>query len=80
MNDPWRVGQLVRSERPMPLWKLFQQIYHERDLAGHLHPDDVGVVVETRNVIDAGPPDWIRVLSSRGVVGWNRPWNFKVIS
>lgn len=79
-RSPWKVGQLVSpAGLSLPLWINRQGDYYESDMTGRLDEGKVGLVVETYVLGDMGEPDWVRVVGDGGV-GWNRPWNFVVVS
>ena len=80
-----KVGSLVRLKdfegRSFPLLKTFERMYYEPE-AGTMYPDDVAVVLDVQEesvLSSASGRVGIKLISSRGVLGWNNAHYFEVV-
>jgi hypothetical protein len=80
-----KVGSLVRLKdfegRSFPLWKTFASLLTELE-AGMMHPDDIALVLEVceESVLSsASGRIGLKLISSRGVTGWNNAHYFEVV-
>ena len=69
--------------RTFPLWKTFERLYYEPE-AGTIYPDDIALILEVKEDSVAFRHTTsligLRVISSRGVVGWNNSSYFETIT
>ena len=77
-------GDLVRLKdfegRSFPLWKTFERMYYEPE-AGTMYPDDIAVVLDVHEesvLSSASDRVGVKLMSSRGVLGWNNARYFEL--
>ena len=81
-----KAGDLVRLKdfegREFPLWKTFERMYYEPE-AGTLFPEDLALIIAVdKKFVSSREPDapvGLKLISSRGIIGWNQSRNFEVV-